>query len=715
MKRSVVLVALLAGGVALLWRSYASNSQGGHAGHGKPEIADVSSRASSINRAGGSEPLVARGLSSSSGLGRISISHPTNDAIEGLVDGSTGDAPNTGLIEVETRPPGLPLIAVVATGPGIDPTTLAPSKGAARLGVEIELGVEFEGWTPGFTRLFGVTSDGRVSDVADISADSGARPTAILDFEVSRLVRGVVFDSLSAYLLSDVRAVLSSVEGFQLTATDETPSADLLAQYKDLSRSDASGVLEFRFPPGVAAEVALERGGYATQMLRIDPTEATKTDFGQVALEPVDRLEVRLRGFDPSRYQSYRVGISNGPREHEIDVDGVAFVECSKAIVDARVVVRTPDGAVLTRTLSGAARDHSPLTFDLARPTALCVRWNGGPEWSSHDLWAAVTSTPDSAATTVMTARLIDGEANLDVPFVGAVTVGLLDFAAGSSSSWIAMAEVTLDGQTRLIVELDAAWAEHGVRLLDLGGQPLRSQAVSVDLATVHKGWNGVCVTDETGWLALPGPSGRAFRLSGRLEDGRVFVDLPATASSRGESAIEIVLGSSQVYDIRLVDQGQPCPWELLVIKGSGPWSTVWSEFTLEDGTLGEFQVLGEGRPICRIAGPNLLESRREFELQPGLNVLEVRRTAALEVTVPPGAPFESASVRRQSNGAESSRAIGSGRVVIVGQSNRASAGGGTVRWDALPLGTYEWRVGNGSWTVVSLSRPGAVVTVRPQ
>lgn len=257
---------------------------------------------------------------------------------------------------------------------------------------------------PGEWTLVAVAIDGASSAEVVLRAEAAGSYAVCFDFQRPVVIRGTVFDGVFGPRLPG--AEVARVEG-PLVASAEAPPAAV-----DRAVADSDGNFEVRVPAATSWSLGIQHPGYITREVVVtgelgDPT----VDAGNVALEPVDALQVELRGLAGVDPTGYRIREGWEAEPVAFDSDACATLMVPRAMADLSLNLFAPDGVNLRIDLPGLPLDHSPLTIDLGARREVEVEvldWSEA-DHAARNLQLCVTSTDERGIARFSAAKIRTG------------------------------------------------------------------------------------------------------------------------------------------------------------------------------------------------------------------------------------------------------------------------------------------------------------------
>ncbi|MEZ6015865.1 MAG: hypothetical protein R3F49_12170 [Planctomycetota bacterium] len=596
-------------------------------------------------------------------------------------------------LDIRTTPSNTPITRVVCRSfaPGSSEATwfeLAVEATGAQHRIEVGVG----DW-----EFIGVAKSGACSALARATVTHEGDQEVCLGFEVVTLITGTAYDGVFGGRIEGATIALHALEGFE-SARPESDSAEA----SPLSaRSDSTGRFELRTVAMERGQLAVSAPGYRTQVVGLSGAEGSGTiDVGNVAMAPIDVLEVRLAGTGSAAPTAYKIREGWDTEPVAFDANGVAFVELPKGEPDLALNLFAPDGVNLRIDLPGMALDHDPLTIDLDDAVAVEIEvedWDHA--FVARNLNLCVVSVDALGLQRFSVARVESRSVRAYAWGAGPAMASIIEISEETDALLAATSlPLARPGPSSASLRLGA---RAGWLVLDEDRVP-QPDAIMYVGATRHASRFGmVFVADERGWVDAPVGLGDDLVANIHLPDGTVQTDLPLNAPAGTGDRVEVVVGRSERYEVRLEAQGAPLPWHRVSLQSAAPVELGMLMMSDGEGSVPGLDFRYGSRPQLVLHDPRLFERSRRYELRPGLNVIEVHQTAALELTLPAGGLLDALRFDRS----DVERWIANGQVL-----REVHAGGGATRvlYRGLPLGDYGCTWNGEARGPFPLTRPNA-------
>lgn len=476
---------------------------------------------------------------------------------------------------------------------------------------------------PGSWTLVAVDVGGTTSALVTLVCEAAGTCTADFDFQRPVVIRGMVFDGVFGPRLPG--AEVARIEA-PIVASLEASQAGV-----DRAAADPEGNFEVRVPAGTSWTLRIQHPGYRTCDVAVTGELGDLTvDGGDIALEPVDALQVELMGLagvDPTGYR-IREGWEAEPTV--FDSEARATLMVPRAMPDLSLNLFAPDGVNLRIDLPGLPLDHNPLTIDLGGRREVEVEvleWTAAA-FAERNIHLCVTSTDERGIVRFSAAKVAGARTRAHAwgrhEVVAAVYEVSEDVDTTLALASFALADV---GLTRTSVNLGRrpAW-----KLVDEAGQGAADSVVIARFAEHPRAYSMVLYADPRGIVDAPIGLTDALVANIVLSDGSFRCDLVLPHPSADGAPIEVGLGHIESYEILLECGSAPLAWHRVSVCSEAPLDLGLLLMSDDRGHIGPLAIRSGGQPRLVVHDPRLVELGRSFVLEPGTNRVSLaRRTGA--------------------------------------------------------------------------------------
>ncbi len=499
----------------------------------------------------------------------------------------------------------------------------------------------------------------------------------VLELPTPRRARGRVIDSLTGEPLATatVQHTTSGMKGAATYRGVEMPV-----------RADGTFELGGFFPG---------RGGFAISAAGFEPLyfstrqdDVEVLDLGLLALNPLARLDLRVREEGVDDYSCYRAWnqASDDRRPVPLGSDGtLSLVSRSGAYL---VNLSRPDGTLVSRGGVVLPGQTQTVEFELSGGIQLLARLVAPPRTGERLLLTAYCRGADGEE------RIESGWSAERQGFLlhglqpGDVVLELRDGAG----RLLAQRSVRLPDEPAQTVLLEPRGTRHRVRFEDERGRPRAPGSVHVSLGD-SSGWVASYDLDASGEFELGPLAETRAVLSVRFDSEFIAWGIPVELEPEGTTTVRVEAGERSY--LRLVEEGRPC--QGVHVAYSHPQAPRSLEFTYISDESG----LVRG-PLCRRTPyrvrihhqrywPMLHEVEPRGVAAPG--ALELRSRSALEFQVGGALPLAGARLELVHEELGESAASWREAGLIEASPGLQSDVDGRIVLEGVPRGSYSWTI----------------------
>jgi len=554
--------------------------------------------------------------------------------------------------------------------------------------------------------VFGQSALGALAVAKAENIEGGSDLQVLLDFSQKRRVVLTVANEDDASPLVGVKL---SRWGISVPPEENRNVVALEGRFDNqlIDVSDESGRLEFDSVSNLGQQLVLERDGFLDEPVNVDASGDVDQDLGCFYMLPVDRIAVQLRGFIKYEVERYQLSALADTGRVSFDESGIAHIAIPYSLFDTYFGVWTPDGRALRVDVPGFPRDHSPITVDVSRRAQLVVKIASAYDaWRDRNVWIGVRQAKYDPPRLIVTRKLETDTVEIDLPFDGHATVSVIEFF-DNYNAWLSVDDVDLRGDRQNRVTVDLSGTTLGTYVVDEHGIGVPN--TMFELRLQGRDWTGTNVTSPDGWLPLPGPEGAIYRIFGRLDENRIVLGLPVSATQRDALQARLMLTRPTVIDVELLREGVPLPWTLVQFKRDNRWGGGFGEYTGDRGLTPAMSVFCDEDPICIVSATGLFETGESYALHAGRTTIQVRRVASFELV--PAGQIVAAQLTVERVGEPGALAAW----IAEGRSSRTELVRDEVRvlrFGNVPLGDYEWSDPSGRRGTVEVREAGRIRVV---